>query len=117
MTSLRDALSFNIVSDEGFLTEWLSLWASSFMLDDNVSSISDIDAERIGTTAKINSNLIEVEAAGIQGYSRVDKVSSEFFTGHVYNLQSNTGWYTIHRNLIIHNCRCIMRPIIPGDDD
>lgn len=33
------------------------------------------------------------------------------FSGHVYNLETNTGWYSVS-NIISHNCRCRPRLII-----
>ena len=30
------------------------------------------------------------------------------FSGHVYNLQTESGWY-VTQNVITHNCRCTIR--------
>lgn len=38
------------------------------------------------------------------------KVRVRQFSGHVYNLQSSTGWY-IANNIITHNCRCVPIPL------
>lgn len=35
----------------------------------------------------------------------VQKIVGESFSGHVYNLETLTGWYTVS-NLIVHNCKC-----------
>ena len=37
--------------------------------------------------------------------SRVVKVNEQFFSGHVYNLQTESGWY-VTEGIITHNCRC-----------
>lgn len=42
---------------------------------------------------------------------RVLKVSRSNFAGHVYNLQTSTGWY-VANNIITHNCRCWVTPVV-----
>lgn len=32
------------------------------------------------------------------------------FVGHVYNLETNGGWY-VAQGLVVHNCRCILSPV------
>lgn len=38
------------------------------------------------------------------------------FSGHVYNLQTNDGYY-IANNLIVHNCMCSLIPILDKDEE
>lgn len=38
----------------------------------------------------------------------VDRITRRF-DGHVFNLETDTGWYTVG-GLIVHNCRCIAEP-------
>ena len=59
--------------------------------------------------------------AGLVCGDEVAKVRRHPFKGHVYNLQTSTGWY-IANGIITHNCRCSPAPqvrglpaIIPGD--
>ncbi len=40
------------------------------------------------------------------------EVTVRAFSGHVYNLQTSTGWY-FAEGIITHNCRCAMIPVIP----
>ncbi len=42
---------------------------------------------------------------------RILKVSRRHFSGHVYNLQTSTGWY-IAEGIITHNCRCTLIPVL-----
>jgi hypothetical protein len=43
--------------------------------------------------------------------SRVVKIDRRPFAGHVYNLQTKSGWY-VADGIITHNCRCRAIPII-----
>lgn len=55
-----------------------------------------------GYVAAISSNIVA---------DRILKVSRRHFSGHVYNLQTSTGWY-IAEGIITHNCRCTTIPIL-----
>ena len=48
---------------------------------------------------------IQVEAV------RVLRVGSCVFAGHVYNLETATGWYAAN-GIITHNCRCVALPVL-----
>lgn len=43
----------------------------------------------------------------------VVKIIVKQFAGHVYNLQTSTGWY-IANGIVTHNCRCVQVPIVKG---
>lgn len=45
---------------------------------------------------------------------RVVKKSLGVFVGHVYNLETATGWY-VADNVVMHNCRCTSEPIFPTE--
>ena len=42
---------------------------------------------------------------------RVLSVGSSVFAGHVYNLETATGWYAAN-GIITHNCRCVALPVL-----
>lgn len=44
---------------------------------------------------------------------RVLQVSRGYFSGHVYNLETESGWY-VAGGIITHNCRCALIPIVIG---
>lgn len=46
-------------------------------------------------------------------HARVIHVDRSSFDGHVYNLQTESGWY-IAEGIISHNCKCQSIPIVPG---
>lgn len=47
---------------------------------------------------------------GLINLDEVIDVEVKPYSGHVYNLQTSTGWY-IANNIISHNCRCVMVPV------
>lgn len=47
--------------------------------------------------------------AGEVSLDQVIRVRRKPFSGHVYNLQTITGWY-IANDIVIHNCRCVIIP-------
>jgi hypothetical protein len=52
--------------------------------------------------------------AGIYHADRVVNVSlRNGFSGHVYNLENGLNWYSSN-TCIVHNCRCVSKPIIQG---
>ena len=51
--------------------------------------------------------------AGLVYSDEVIKVRRHPFEGHVYNLQTSTGWY-IANGIIAHNCRCSPAPQVRG---
>ena len=53
-------------------------------------------------------NLLEA-FTGLINLDEVIDVQIAAYSGHVYNLQTSTGWY-IANNIISHNCRCVMVP-------
>lgn len=64
------------------------------------------DAEQLADL-KNRAALVDVQAREIV---RVDV--EPFWEGHVYNLQTVSGWY-LAGGLLVHNCRCTMGSVIP----
>lgn len=60
-------------------------------------------------TGVVQAGAVQVEADRIL---HVDRVR---FSGHVYNLQTVTGWYEA-AGIITHNCRCTILPVNHLDD-
>lgn len=44
----------------------------------------------------------------------IAKIKRVPYFGHVYNLETDTGWY-ISNNIVTHNCRCSLRLVYPED--
>lgn len=45
--------------------------------------------------------------------TRIVEVKRCRFDGHVFNLQTSTGWY-VANGIVSHNCRCVAKPVIKG---
>ena len=69
-----------------------------------LGEIVRVDAKNVSDSLK-GSNPIE------KGSSVIKKISSEYFSGHVYNLETGSNWYDCN-GIISHNCRCYMIPVI-----
>ena len=53
--------------------------------------------------------------AGLIESDRIVHLGRVSFSGHVYNLQTTTGWY-VANGMIVHNCRCAPLPVIDSQD-
>jgi len=72
--------------------------------------------ESVSTTTdtKFNRNFRYGVSLLQQRDSIIKKIISENYSGHVYNLQTTSGWY-VTQNLIVSNCRCYAEPIYDLD--
>lgn len=53
----------------------------------------------------------------VKSFLRVNKKTVSKFSGHVYTMQSNNGWYSVSSaEVISKNCRCTYIPVIEFDD-
>lgn len=48
---------------------------------------------------------------------RVDEKRERMFDGHVYNLETRTGWFSGPGLFTVHNCRCTPYPVVTLLDD
>jgi hypothetical protein len=64
--------------------------------------------------SKFTSEGLHAFASNIS-FDRVLNVSRRGFSGHVYNLETKTGWY-IANGILTHNCRCTSIPSVKGSD-
>jgi len=54
--------------------------------------------------------------AAFVSLTKVRNVRRFHYTGHVYDLQSETGWI-VADGLVVSNCRCFMAPVVKSWDD
>jgi SPP1 gp7 family putative phage head morphogenesis protein len=54
---------------------------------------------------------IELKALSGFRFTRIVKISRSRFVGHVFNLETDSGYYATG-NLVVSNCRCVARPIL-----
>jgi hypothetical protein len=67
-------------------------------------------AETLLANSELGSQTLSAFAGNIS-FDRVLKVSRRGFSGHVYNLETKTGWY-IADGILTHNCRCTAIPAV-----
>ncbi len=81
----------------------------------NLYSMSaDILAEIVGMMPNNFSSSGQSETRLVK-FDRVQDCFFRDFVGHVYNLETDLGWY-IANNLIVHNCRCDLAPVANTDE-
>jgi SPP1 gp7 family putative phage head morphogenesis protein len=73
------------------------------------TSLSQFQAEKIGVDADVLGNLFDSETFVKQGRRVIKKTVGEFASTHVYNVETDTGWY-VTQGVIVHNCRCQAEP-------
>lgn len=67
-------------------------------------------AETLRPDTELSSGVITAIASDIK-LDRVVCVSRRAFSGHVFNLETSSGWYSAN-GIITHNCKCVMLPIV-----
>jgi SPP1 gp7 family putative phage head morphogenesis protein len=73
-------------------------------------------AEIVSAATQEGTDLFESHSLLIKGHRVINKLSSKF-SGHVYNLETDSGYYNIkgiNGNLVTHNCRCLSWPLLDG---
>ena len=84
---------------------------SSGFISEQPASLQFI-AETLLANSKFNTKTLGTFASNIS-FDSVLKVSRRAFSGHVYNLETKTGWY-IANGILTHNCRCTSIPSVKG---
>lgn len=77
------------------------------------TSLNEASAE----SSTIDADLISQRLLGLTGQVTLDEVLEvryEQWAGHVYNLQTETGAYTVN-GIVVHNCRCYTDYVISPD--
>lgn len=77
---------------------------------------SEVFAKIISVYGKPQCDLSQAKPLIVEGHRIIKKNSSEF-SDHVYNLETNQGYYGIRDkniNLVVHNCRCVAVPVLEG---
>lgn len=64
----------------------------------------------IGVFPKLNGNLSQTKSGFVKPLRLIDK-KSRSFNGHIYNLETNVGWYFAD-SIISGNCRCQAIPLV-----
>lgn len=64
--------------------------------------------DSFGINANLAGDILKIPPGSIQ-FQDVVNVDRYFWCGHVYNLETDNGYYTCN-GIVIHNCRCLIRP-------
>lgn len=110
----KDAHASAIESDQFTHVDILSIWRHA----NNARYFKAVSAERFGEVVGMNceqrSDFFEA-ARLIEKPTRVVEKRFREFSGFVHNVETEGHWY-VANGLIVHNCRCKMRPVYRFDD-
>lgn len=107
----KDALTHIITGNNGInaVVDFLQIGNSRRCV---VKPFLESGAQSSSTTAILDRVFSECHTV-VKTFLRVQKKSVSVFSGHVYTLESDCGWYNItSANIIVKNCRCRMLPVI-----
>ena len=118
LREIENRSAIEILFDKNILIKLLRIVCLSVMTNNFMAETPHFRTKVVGINAEPFSDLAKILPSDISGYSRVDKIGSEFYSGHVYNLQTFNNWYgsttTCGEQLIFSNCRCTALPVL-GD--
>lgn len=69
---------------------------------------AEMFAEVVRSAPEANAYFFEGDASLYERFRVIEKRLCDF-SGHVYNIQTNTGWYNAN-GVVTHNCRCYAAP-------
>lgn len=85
------------------------------------AEIIESDPKSFGQSASANTDSFTECFNGFAGINRGNRVVKKLvsiFSGHVYTMETNEGWYSITESKIISkNCGCRMLPVFDDDDE
>lgn len=110
------ALSLFIQVDNFTAGHLLACVARAFDFWDSEAYASQLSREVVGVTAEFNGYFFETDSIRKQTDRIVQKISGINFSHYVYNLETSKNWY-LAENIISHNCRCTMKPVIEFGDE
>lgn len=73
-------------------------------------SLDEPLADGLGAYAEPSSDDV-ARFAGLVGPDEVVDIERDWFSGHVYNLSTSTGWY-LADGILVHNCQCNAIPVV-----
>ena len=97
--------AFKKGSYSDFINLFFIMWRVTFPF----TCINSMNAEKLGKIASVDlqniGNIFKNQSFGYKTL-RVLKKFRRKFSGHVYNLQSENGFYNINNAIVVRNCRC-----------
>lgn len=114
--NLKLAQASRVEGHDPRIGEILAACGRAFDLRDRVAPTAEELGEVVGVEFHRRGSLLKAPS-GIEHFERVTQRGViHDFSGHVFNLESGRGWYSTN-GLIVHNCRCRMRPILDFSDN
>lgn len=101
-----------VIGDDQIVGELAGIMSRASSLWDRNAPTAEMLGENVRVAAELRSAVFNGGPRQYLFDRIVDKRVIEF-SHFVYNLESGTGWYT-GNGLIVHNCRCTGKPVIPG---
>ena len=106
-----DCIPADIPIDDKLYIELLRVVGRAIMSWYSIPCNPKITAESAGRNPELISGLFNKGTGINELFSRVKEIGTEWYSGHVYNLETENNWY-IANNIITHNCRCVAQAII-----
>lgn len=81
------------------------------------TTLTQLRGQVVGVHAEFLGHFAQTAGLIEQRDRVVEKGIRKDFSGHVFNLETSSGWYSVN-GIIAHNCKCTMRPVIRiGEND
>jgi hypothetical protein len=110
----RSAVTQQVAPDDGvlsFLREY-ALYPSATVVGYAKSALSEFDADSIGIMSDGGRGLLQHSAVRHKLLRVTDKFLGDY-SGHVFTMQTDLGYYTVGAsNILAKNCRCFARPVL-----
>lgn len=105
--------TFSGIEQKDCLLFWeiLRIIRRSIMSEDLISSATESDGKITWTNLQASGDFSQIAPVDIKPVRILDKRICKDFNGHIYNLQTSSGWY-LSGNFITKNCRCYAEPIV-----
>lgn len=91
--------------------KFLALLGRALDSGDGESALTQVEGKMIRIALENSGDFLETLSLVKERHRVVEKRDCKEFTGHVYNLETCKGWYST-QGYIIHNCKCVLRPLI-----
>jgi len=107
----EDAFPVQVISGNIFnINRNIVMRLKSFFMPDNKASCPNFFTKHIRGNGKLFSGRSK-SAPRFYKFTRVSNISTRKYSGHVYNLSTVKGWYSVN-GIIAHNCRCQAIPVL-----
>lgn len=111
-TQSEDAITSHVLTNKSIYVDLFRIWWGAVMSAHDMAGFSHPSADAIGANSFRFSDLADVHAIDVEFDAVIDNFVTDF-SGHVYNLETDSGWY-LSEGILTKNCRCVSAPLIPA---